>query len=324
MSIADFVAGSASPKSGEPAGANPVIAQLSALRQGLGLSLKEVGGRSTLDEVSLTDWERGAASPSLEALGQWAMSLGQRLALLPLNPEPPHGVKVHWNARHLTVHGKNVRLTPMEWSIIERLAWSPGQLVTHRQLFKHLYGTDRECRAQSTAVRVRISKLRQKLPLSIEARWGQGYVLEGIEASHSPGPVPQPHAAAEARLLPARQEPSLARPAARDYLRPSTRGDFAMLAIAPSRKDARSEMRAPQPPRTNESTPRSGAVTPASGGDRTQELGVIERFLAERGVTKCPNAGAMELAPLPSLVWDKTKRKWVRPSVTTVTTRRGA
>src|SRR5262249_59935294 len=132
---------------------------------------------STLDEVSLTDWERGAASPSLEALEQWAMSLGRRLALLPLSAEPPRGVKVDWETRHLTVNSKVVRLTPMEWSIVERLAWAPGQLVTHRQLFKHLYNTERDCRAQSTAVRVRISKLRPKLPLTVQARRGQGYVL---------------------------------------------------------------------------------------------------------------------------------------------------
>src|SRR5262249_47724445 len=105
MSVTDFVAASHALDAEAPTGTNPVIEQLSALRQDLGLSLKEVGGRSTLDEVSLTDWERGAASPSLAALEQWAMSLGRRLALLPLSPEPPHGVKVDWDARHLAVNG---------------------------------------------------------------------------------------------------------------------------------------------------------------------------------------------------------------------------
>src|SRR5262249_12662150 len=104
MSVADFVAAASALDDGASTGTNPVIAQLSALRQDLGLSLKEVGGRSTLDEVSLTDWERGAASPSLEALEQWAMSLGRRLALLPLSAEPPRGVKVDWETRHLTVN----------------------------------------------------------------------------------------------------------------------------------------------------------------------------------------------------------------------------
>ena len=34
----------------------------------------------------------------------------------------------------------------------------------------------------------------------------------------------------------------------------------------------------------------------------------IERFLAERGVTRCP-----DVATTVPLVWDKKKRKWVRP-----------
>jgi transcriptional regulator with XRE-family HTH domain len=296
------------------------------LRQGLGLSLKEVGGRSTLDEVSLTDWERGAASPSLEALQQWALSLGQRLALLPLSPEPPHGVKVDWAARHLTVNGKTVRLTPMEWSIIERLAWSPGQLVTHRQLFKHLYGTDRDCRAQSTAVRVRISKLRQKLPLTIEARWGQGYVLEGVEPSRSACRTVQPQPADEAEPQPSGREPSLTLRPARSHLQPAGRQpadrQFATLAIASSAKENRTAVRPSQSLRASEPMMRSEALAttvPAAG--RNEELGIIERFLAERGVTKCPNAGAMQLAPLPALVWDKTKRKWVRPTIDACATR---
>jgi hypothetical protein len=47
---------------------------------------------------------------------------------------------------------------------------------------------------------------------------------------------------------------------------------------------------------------------------RADELGVIERFLAERGVTRCPDVRTIEKSPLPALTWDKVKRKWVRPS----------
>jgi hypothetical protein len=47
---------------------------------------------------------------------------------------------------------------------------------------------------------------------------------------------------------------------------------------------------------------------------RAEELGVIERFLAERGVTRCPDLTTIQQSPLPTLVWDKVKRKWVRPS----------
>jgi hypothetical protein len=50
------------------------------------------------------------------------------------------------------------------------------------------------------------------------------------------------------------------------------------------------------------------------GRCRAEELGVIERFLAERGATRCPDAASIQQSPLPTLVWDKIKRKWVRPS----------
>ena len=46
---------------------------------------------------------------------------------------------------------------------------------------------------------------------------------------------------------------------------------------------------------------------------RAEELTTIERFLAERGVTRCPDVATIQHAPLPTLVWDKMKRKWVRP-----------
>src|SRR5216684_8380651 len=99
-----------------------------------------------------------------------------------------HGLMVDWGKRCIKVDGTPVRLTPMEWKALERLAWTPGELVTHQALFRHLYGDDRHHRAQSTAVRVLITKLRRLLPIRIEARWGQGYVISGIEPA-----LPQAH-----------------------------------------------------------------------------------------------------------------------------------
>jgi hypothetical protein len=46
---------------------------------------------------------------------------------------------------------------------------------------------------------------------------------------------------------------------------------------------------------------------------RAEELGVIERFLAERGVTRCPDPRTIAQSGQPDLVWDKMKRKWSRP-----------
>src|SRR5207253_9962938 len=101
---------------------------------------------------------------------------------------------VDWEQHHVMVDDTPVRLTPMECEDLERLARSPGRLVTHRQLFKHLYGEERDCRAQATAVRVLINKLRRLLPVRIEAQWGQGYVMDGIAPSR-PETAEDSHAA---------------------------------------------------------------------------------------------------------------------------------
>ena len=167
---------------------DPVVAELAASRRKLGLTLAQAAERSGLSEALLSRWERGDDAPPLDALRRWAAGLGLSFELVRSKDAACVGYRVEWDCRRLTVQDKPVRLTRMEWNILERLAWSPGQLVTHRDLFRHLYGEEREDRAQATAIRVRISKLRQKVPFRIEARWGQGYVVDGIEAQppHSP------------------------------------------------------------------------------------------------------------------------------------------
>jgi hypothetical protein len=54
---------------------------------------------------------------------------------------------------------------------------------------------------------------------------------------------------------------------------------------------------------------------PTTTAVRAAELGVIERFLAERGATRCPDPRMLAQQAVPALVWDKIKRKWVRPVV---------
>ena len=274
-----------------------IIDELRARRRALGLDLDEVGRRCGLDETELRDWERGAKLPSPDALERWAGALGFRLALLPIEAGAQRGIGVDWKQRNIAVDGTPVRLTPMEWKVLERLAWSPGRLVTHRQLFKHLYGEERDCRAQATAVRVLINKLRRLLPVRIEAQWGQGYVIDGIPPSLStedggagPGQGSSHRTNGSAHLCDA---PLALRSAI--TARPSLPSGRQLLAIKEP------TVRAPiMPPITHSSC-------------RAEELGVIERFLADRGVTRCPDPRTIAQSAYPDLVWDKMKRKWVRP-----------
>jgi transcriptional regulator with XRE-family HTH domain len=229
----------------------PLIRELKTRRQTLGWSLAELGGRCGIDERLLAEWERGCGTPRLDAVAAWAAALGLGLALQPAEHDARPGLRIDWPGRRVSVEGVPVRLTPMEWRALERLARTPGELVSHQALFCHLYGEERHYRAQSTAVRVLITKLRRLLPLQIEARWGQGYVVRGLDPSppggggEAGGDAPAPRRQARPHLAPAAAPPPL-------------RGAVVELG-----------------------------ARHAGGLRRAEELGVIERFLAERGATRC-------------------------------------
>lgn len=289
---------------------DPVVSELRTSREKLALTLTEVAERSGLAEPALSRWEHGAGSPPLDALRRWAGGLGLSLELVRAATPACAGYRLEWDSRRLVVNGKPVRLTRMEWNILERLAWSPGQLVTHRDLFRYLYGEERQDRAQATAIRVRISKLRQKVPFRIEARWGQGYVVDGVEAPLRRS-QPQPDEAASpvrstasgGRAAPPRPKKFQTSPLMFAAALPERPRRAIPVAQALRMEEPVKRMVPPPPP-----------PVPTNSAVRAAELGVIERFLTERGATRCPDPRMLAQQAVPALVWDKIKRKWVRPA----------
>jgi len=286
-----------------------LISDLETRRKTLGWSTRELGDRCGIDEAFLSDWEHGLGSPRLDEVQHWAEALGLTLELMPAEGECRHGLLVDWDKHCIKVDGTPIRLTPMEWKALERLAWTPGELVTHQALFRHLYGDDRHHRAQSTAVRVLITKLRRLLPIRIEAQWGQGYVINGLAPSRphadiGNGASPDGAVSNGAGNGGAVPHPAVAQPSCD------------RVALTP-----RTAPRDPPPIRrelVDLSEPGLRRVISAPiqlGPRRAEELGVIERFLAERGVTRCADLATIQQSPLPTLIWDKIKRKWVRPSM---------
>ena len=78
---------------GRPAGGDgngPCDARLTddlkARRQTLGWSVDEVSGRCGIDRDALHGWERGIASPRLDALQRWATALGLSFRLVAVEP----------------------------------------------------------------------------------------------------------------------------------------------------------------------------------------------------------------------------------------------
>jgi len=293
-----------------------LISELETRRHTLGWSTRELGDRCGIDEAFLNDWERGLGSPRFDEIQHWAKALGLALELVPAERECRQGLLVDWDKHCIKVDGTPIRLTPMEWKALERLAWTPGELVTHQALFRHLYGDHRHHRAQSTAVRVLITKLRRLLPIRIEAQWGQGYVISGLPPSRPQADITKSTGSGgtggnDAENTGADKGSSKPEPAV------VAQASYARVALTPPTVP-------PDPPRLRQelvdlSEPAMRRVIGEPirlGPRRAEELGVIERFLAERGATRCPDVAAIQQSPLPTLIWDKVKRKWVRPSMT--------
>jgi transcriptional regulator with XRE-family HTH domain len=296
-----------------------LISELETRRKTLGWSTRELGDRCGIDEAFLSDWEQGIGWPRFDEIQGWAMALGLTLELIPADGGCRHGLLVDWDKHCIKVDGTPIRLTPMEWKALERLAWTPGELVTHQALFRHLYGDDRHHRAQSTAVRVLITKLRRLLPVRIEAQWGQGYVISGLPPSRPQADIGK-GAGSGGESGGAGGNGTDGDGTGKDGARPEpavvAQASWGRAAVAPTtvRRD---------PPRLRQELVDLGepairrviAHPVGLGPRRAEELGVIERFLAERGVTRCPDVATIQQSPLPTLTWDKVKRKWVRPSM---------
>jgi DNA-binding response OmpR family regulator len=93
-------------------------------------------------------------------------------------------------ARQAIVRGRAVDLSPREFGLLERLARSPGRLVSHEELLQHVWGsTNPEYLGH---LRSYIKLLRQKVepdphhPRYIRSRPGLGYML----GERSQDPVP--------------------------------------------------------------------------------------------------------------------------------------
>jgi transcriptional regulator with XRE-family HTH domain len=277
-----------------------LICSLKTRREALGWSLDKLGGRCGIDEAFLSDWEHGLGLPRVDEIQDWAAGLGLALELVPSAGECRQGLQVDWGRRCIKLDGEPIRLTPMEWKVLERLARTPGELVTQQALFRHLYGGEWQLRSQSTAVRVLIAKLRRMLPVRIEARWGQGYEISGLP----PLPAQARNGNAAAADGAATSQPGV--------------GEARHERVAFPPKTA---PRDPPPTRRElvdrcaSGPPRAASAPIHVAPRRAEELGVIERFLAERGVTRCPDVSTIQQSPLPTLIWNKATHKWVRPSI---------
>ena len=72
-----------------------------------------------------------------------------------------HGLKVNFEERHITVRDKEVKLTRIEWLLLNELASNPGRLMFHYDLLARVWGP--EYRDDVQILRTWISRLRSKI-----------------------------------------------------------------------------------------------------------------------------------------------------------------
>jgi two-component system KDP operon response regulator KdpE len=90
-------------------------------------------------------------------------------------------IRIDQPRHEVTVEGKLVRLTPIEFKLLVELARYPDRVVTHRQLLRDVWGPDAV--EQSHNLRVHVAALRRKIEQDpAQPRWlvteaGVGYRL---------------------------------------------------------------------------------------------------------------------------------------------------
>ena len=101
-------------------------------------------------------------------------------------------LELNFDTRQVVVHGKEVRLTGKEYSVLELLLLRKGQPLTKEAFLSHLYGGVDE--PEQKIVDVFVCKLRKKLAGAgagnlIVTVWGRGYTLREPAVIAAPQPV---------------------------------------------------------------------------------------------------------------------------------------
>ncbi|WP_416481893.1 response regulator [Streptomyces sp. CL12] len=105
----------------------------------------------------------------------------------PAAPEPVLVETAHFSidllAKKVLRDGRDVRLTPTEWHLLEILVTNPGRLITQRHLLREVWGVTQA--DKSNYLRVYMAQLRRKLendpahPRYLITEPGMGYRFEG-------------------------------------------------------------------------------------------------------------------------------------------------
>jgi len=115
-----------------------------------------------------------------------------RAAIAPESPVLEVGpLRMDLERREVTVEGRPVRLTPIEWRLLTLLARHAGKVLTHAQILREVWGPN--AASHSHYVRVYMAELRKKLeadpsrPRLLLTEPGVGYRLADTPEAAPPG-----------------------------------------------------------------------------------------------------------------------------------------
>ncbi len=98
------------------------------------------------------------------------------------------GITLDKSGKEVSVDGREISLTPMEFNILQLLMEHPGKVYSSREIYE-LVWKDEPIGAEGV-VAVHIRHLREKIeinpsePRYIKVVWGQGYKMENIHGKH--------------------------------------------------------------------------------------------------------------------------------------------
>ena len=147
-----------------------------------------VRGEET-DKVAALD--AGADDYVTKPFGMAELLARLRVAIRRQHPEPENPIVTtpHFTidlvAKRVVTGDQEIRLTPIEWGLVEHLVRHPGMLVTQRQLLHEVWGPQYE--HETNYLRVHLANVRRKLePVPSRPRYfvtepGMGYRFEPAE-----------------------------------------------------------------------------------------------------------------------------------------------
>lgn len=95
-----------------------------------------------------------------------------------------NGLVIDTEAKSVTVDGEEVRLTPIEYKILELLCRNPNRVFSSEQIYQSVWNYDNPVNDNTIAVHIR--HIREKIeinpkePRYLKVVWGIGYKIQGV------------------------------------------------------------------------------------------------------------------------------------------------